>query len=528
MAVLQPVQPVEDLDPSHPSGEGARKPNGRRRLEVSSPATLDRIGEIEIATVEDVNAAVARARAAFEGWSALTFDQRARHVRRLRDVIVASVDRVVDVICRDTGKPRIEATTAEVLTSCDAISFYARNAKRVLRDEKRPLHLMRHKRLIVSYRPMGVVGLITPWNFPFVLSLNPIVQALMAGNTVVLKPSEITPFVGLLIGELAREAELPEGVLEVVTGDGSTGAALVEAGCDKISFTGSVATGRKIGEICGRNLVPCTLELGGKDPMIVCSDANVERAARGAVYGAFSNSGQICVSTERVFVTENIAQPFVDRVVQLTRELRQGPESEGEIDVGAMTSAAQIEIVDAHVREAVERGARVLAGGRRNPAFEGYFYEPTVLVDVTPDMRVMREETFGPVLPIQVVRDEEEAVQAANSTPYGLNASIWTRDSYKGRKLAGRLEAGGAVIDDCLISYGITESPFGGVKDSGIGRVNGELGLRGFCHVQSIVMNRFGAASEPLWYPYTSGKSRLASRLLRLLYRTPLGRLLGS
>ena len=513
MALLKPVESPVEL-------------HGRRRLEVFSPATLERIGEIEVATAEDVRAAVDRARKAFAEWSAVPFDQRASYMFRARDLLIQRLDDVAEVICRDTGKPKLEAVMEQTL-ACDSLTFYGRRAKRFLRDEHKPVHLLKTKRLVLSYRPMGVVGLISPWNFPFILSLNPTVQALMAGNTVVLKPSEFTPFTGLVIGELFRDAGLPEGVLQVLTGDGSTGAALVEAGCAKISFTGSVRTGRKVAEACGRQLVPCTLELGGKDPMVVCDDANLERAARGAVYGAFMNSGQVCVSTERVYVTEKLAEPFVERVVELTKELRQGPESEGEVDVGAIISPAQLEIIDSHVKDAVARGARVLTGGRRNPQYSGFFYEPTVLVDVNHDMEIMREETFGPVLPIQVVRDEEEAIVCANDSRYGLNANIWTRDRTKGKELANRIEAGTATVNDCIMGYGLLDGPFGGVKESGIGRVNGELGLKGFCHVQSVIIDRFGTKLEPTWYPYTGRKLRLFRRFLNLLYRSPLGRLLG-
>jgi acyl-CoA reductase-like NAD-dependent aldehyde dehydrogenase len=515
MALLRPVDAPREL-------------HGRRKLGVFGPATLEPLGEIEIATADDVRRAVERARAAQAAWAALSFEERGRPLLRARDLLVERADEIAETICRDTGKPRLEALATEVLASCDSLTFYARRAGRLLRDRKQGLHLLKTKRLVLSWRPMGVIGIITPWNFPFVLSLNPAVQALMAGNAVVLKPSEITPFVGEALAKLFADAGLPEGVFQLVTGDGSTGAALVEAGCDKISFTGSVRTGRKIAEACGRALIPCTLELGGKDPMIVCDDADLGRAARGAVWGAFANAGQVCMSTERVYVSERIAAPFVARVVELTRELRQGPESEGEVDVGAITSPAQLEVIERHVADAVARGARVLTGGRRNPDYAGFFYEPTVLVDVTHDMAIMREETFGPCLPIQVVRDEEEALKLANDTSYGLQASVWTRDSWKGKKIANRLEAGGVVVDDVMTTYAISESPFGGRKESGIGRVNGELGLKSYCHVQSIVLPRLRPKRELLWYPYRSADAARLRKLLRLLYRSPLAKLLGN
>ncbi|HTO51806.1 MAG TPA: succinic semialdehyde dehydrogenase [Myxococcota bacterium] len=515
MALLRPVDAPREL-------------HGRRKLGVFSPATLEPLGEIEVATPDDVRRAVERARAAQVSWAAKSFEERGRHLLRARDLLVDRADEIAETICRDTGKPRLEALATEVLASCDALTFYAKRSKRLLRDRKQGLHLLKTKRLILSWRPMGVIGIITPWNFPFVLSLNPTVQALMAGNTVVLKPSEITPFVGQALAKLLADAGLPEGVFQLVTGDGATGSALVEAGCDKIAFTGSVRTGRKIAEACGRALIPCTLELGGKDPMIVCDDADLERAARGAVWGAFANAGQVCMSTERVYVSDRIAEPFIARVVELTRELRQGPEAEGEVDVGAITSPAQLEIIERHVADAVAQGARVLTGGRRNPAYPGFFYEPTVLVDVTHDMAIMREETFGPCLPIQVVRDEDEALRLANDTSYGLQASVWTRDSWKGKRLANQLEAGGVVVDDCMTTYAIAESPFGGRKESGIGRVNGELGLKSYCHVQSIVLPRLRPKREMLWYPYRAADAARLRKLLRLLYRSPLAKLLGN
>jgi succinate-semialdehyde dehydrogenase/glutarate-semialdehyde dehydrogenase len=360
----------------------------------------------------------------------------------------------------------------EVYSCCDSISYYAKRAPRFLAPEKRRIHgLMGFmKRLRVVYKPLGVVGLITPWNGPVVLAVNPLVQALLAGNAVVHKPSEVTPFSALVVKKFTEAAGFPADLYQVLQGDGSTGAALIESGVDKVSFTGSVATGRKVAEACGRRLIPCTLELGGKDPMIVCADADLERAARGAVWGAFTNAGQVCMSTERVYVVEPVAQAFIERVVELTRELRQGPESEGEVDVGAITSPGQLEIIEQHVADALAKGAKVLTGGRRNPAFEGFFFEPTVLVDVNHDMAIMRDETFGPCLPIQVVKDEEAALELANQSCYGLQASVWTRDSWKGKRLANRIAAGGVVVDDCIVTYGITESPFGGVKQSGIGR----------------------------------------------------------
>jgi acyl-CoA reductase-like NAD-dependent aldehyde dehydrogenase len=480
---------------------------GRRRLRLASPATLAPIGEIEVQNPADVKAALERARKAQPGWAEISYEERGSYLQRAVRVMLERQDEFVEVLCAETGKPRIEALGGELMTACDALQYYAKRAKRILGDRQIPLHLLRTKKLRVRYKPLGVVGIITPWNYPFVLSLNPTVQALIAGNAVLLKPSEVTPFSGRLVAELLEAAGLPEGVFQLVLGDGETGAALVEAGLDKISFTGSVRTGRVVAEACARSLVPCTLELGGKDPMIVCADADLDRAARGAVFGAFTNSGQVCMSTERVYVVEEVAEAFTEKCLDHTAKLRQG--AEGEFDVGSISWPHQLDIIEEHVRDAVEKGARVLSGGRRNPDYEGYFFEPTILVDVSHEA------------------DEAEAVALANDSRYGLNASVWTRNKHKGAEIARMLESGCVVVNDCMVNYAATESPFGGVKDSGIGRVNGELGLKSYCHVQSVLTDRLGSRSEPLWYPYSERKLRRIQRTMRFLWGTSVGRFLS-
>ncbi|HVH17460.1 MAG TPA: aldehyde dehydrogenase family protein, partial [Myxococcota bacterium] len=329
----------------------AATPGARRRLRMSNPATLAPLGEVEIATPSDVRGAVERARKAQPAWAGLSFAERGRYLERAARQLAARQDEFVAAIVAETGKPELEALTTEVITACDALQFYAKRAGRILAERTVPVHLMKSKKLRISYRPLGVIGIITPWNFPFILSLNPTAQALVAGNSVVLKPSEVTPRSGQLVEELFTSVGLPEGVFQLVQGDGETGAALLEAGVDKISFTGSVSTGRRVAEVCGRNLIPCTLELGGKDPMIVCADADLERAARGAVYGAFTNSGQVCTSTERVYVVDDIADAFTRKVVEETGRLRQG--ATGEFEVGAIIDAKQLGIIEEHVRDAV-------------------------------------------------------------------------------------------------------------------------------------------------------------------------------
>jgi succinate-semialdehyde dehydrogenase/glutarate-semialdehyde dehydrogenase len=502
-------------------------PGERRRLRLSSPATGEILHEIAVASADDVRAALERARKAQPAWEALGPEGRVRHLRRALAWLVAKQDEFVDVVVRESGKPRTEALTMEIFAGCDVLNYYAKRAPRWLRPEKRRLHgvLRLAKRLRIVYRPLGVVGVISPWNGPFILSLNPTAQALAAGNCVLLKPSEVAPLSGKLVGDLFEAVGLPEGVLQVLLGDGETGAALVEAGVDKISFTGSVATGRRVAEACAKQLVPCVLELGGKDPMIVCEDADLDAAAGGAVAGAFLNAGQYCCGTERVYVVEAVADEFVRKVVERAGALRQG--SEGEFDVGPLFWPRQLEIVEEHVREALAGGARALVGGRRNPDLRGLFYEPTVLVDVTHEMRVMREETFGPVLPILRVRDEEEAIRMANDSCYGLAANVWTCSRQRGVEIARRLEAGSVCVNDMAMTYGAPEAPFGGRKQSGIGFVNGEAAVRGYCHALPILIDRFGGRQARDAYPYSFRRDAGLQRMIRFLFGTSLGRWLG-
>jgi succinate-semialdehyde dehydrogenase/glutarate-semialdehyde dehydrogenase len=512
MAIIEPTQP----------------PAGSRRLyRLRSPATLEPAGEFEVATADDVQSAVESARKAQPGWAELDFDERARYMHRALRALVERQDEVVDVVLRETGKARSEAIATEVLAGCDSLSFYARRTAEILRTRKRRMHGLQGltRQLRIVYQPLGVVGIITPWNQPFLLALNASVQALMAGNAVLLKPSELAPYSGKLVGDLFEAAGLPKGVLSVLLGDAETGAALAEAGVDKISFTGSVSVGRKVAETCARRLIPCTLALGGKDPMIVCADANLDRAVNGALSGAFANGGQLCWGTKRVYVVDEVYEEFTRRVVEKVAALRQG--AEGEFDIGAVCSQEQLEGVKSQVEDATHKGARVLAGGRRNPDLPGLFYEPTVMVDVSHEMEVMREETFGPVLPIMRVRDEEEAIRLANDTRFGLQGSVWTRDKRKGFEIAERLETGGVCVNEVAITYGALDAPFGGRKESGLGQVNSEIGLRSNCHALPVIVSRFGGKRVDRGYPYRRKDEDSLQRYIRLVWGSWLGRWLG-
>jgi len=502
-------------------------PGGRRRLSLANPATREPIGEIEVQNAHDVASALGVARKAQADWAARSVGERARYLTRAVQKLIDRQDEFIDVLLRESGKPRAEILMMEIYSACDALTYYAKHAAEMLHSEKRHLHgFMRFvKKLRIEYRPLGVIGVISPWNGPFILSLNPTIQALLAGNAVLLKPSEVTPYSGKLVGDLLEDVGLPDGLVTVLMGDGETGAAVVEAGVDKISFTGSVKTGRSVAEACARQLIPCTLELGGKDPMIVCGDANLDIAAGGALVGAFLNSGHVCCGTERVYVVEEVADEFIQKVLERVARLRQG--SRGEFEIGAIFWDEQLEIIETHVADAIAKGAKLLAGGRRNPNLHGLFYEPTVLSDVNHNMLIMREETFGPVLPIMRVADLEEAVRLANRSDYGLGANIWTRNNRGGIELARQIESGSVCINDMSVTYGVLEAPFGGLKRSGVGQVHGPNALRGFTHAKPILIDRFGGKATAGLYPYSFKNEARMQRLIRILYRSPLGRWLS-
>ncbi|HLM54847.1 MAG TPA: aldehyde dehydrogenase family protein [Pyrinomonadaceae bacterium] len=490
-----------------------------REVVSYDPSTGEEVGRAPLGTAEDVARALARARAAQKGWAALSFGERARVIMKARALVLEEMDDIARLISRETGKPEAEALAMELVPTLDLMQFFARKAERMLKPEKIDIGLYRFlgRSSVIEYRPLGVVGIISPWNFPWATPLDEVVMALVAGNAVVLKPSELTPLVALKIADVFARAGLAEGVLEVVTGDGSTGAALVEAAPDKVMFTGSVGTGRRVAEAAARRLIPVVLELGGKDPMIVFEDADLEAASSAALWGAFANSGQACASVERCYVHESVAEEFTSRVVSKVRGLRQSAPCEGG-DIGAMSSERQLRTVEEHVGDAVSRGAKVLAGGGR-PAFagdgRGFFHEPTVLAGVDHTMTVMREETFGPVLPIMTFKTEEEAVRLANDSEFGLTASVWTRDLRRGRRVASAIEAGTVMVNEVLYTHGIAQTPWGGVKQSGMGRTHGRLGLLELVAPYHVHVNRLARVPDPWWFTYTPGAAALFRSLAR-------------
>ncbi|MHB8670705.1 MAG: aldehyde dehydrogenase family protein [Acidimicrobiales bacterium] len=486
-------------------------------IETFDPRTMRPTGHVADEGPAGVAAARDRALEAFGAWSGLHFAQRAAHLLDVRDLLADRVEDLVEVICAETGKLAAEAVITELIATCETIGYYARHGARALAPRRVPSGLMRHKRATRVWEPMGVVGVIAPWNYPFTLAMTPTLSALLAGNTVVLKPSEVTPRVGLAIGALFAEVGAHPGIVQVVTGGPATGEALVRSGVAKVAFTGSVRTGKRVMQAAADTLTPVLLELGGKDPMIVCADADLDRAAAGAVWGAFQNAGQTCISVERVYAVDAVHDEFVDRVVARARKVRQGVGARQ--DIGSMTYPPQVAIVERHVADALAKGARVLVGGRRPEGRPGLWYPPTVLVDVDHTMDVMREETFGPVLPIMRAADEADALRLANDSDYGLSASVWSASSSRAGELASALQAGNVCINDCLVSYAVPALPFGGVKSSGIGRIHGPDGLRQLSNSKALLSDRFALPREPWWFPLPLGSARAGMALVRARYR---------
>jgi acyl-CoA reductase-like NAD-dependent aldehyde dehydrogenase len=511
---------VEQHLPQTQDGAAGASQDAGPGIPVENPAT----GEI-IATVPDLGAEAvaemaARGRAAQPGWEAFGFEGRARVLLRAPKWLMDNAEQVVSTIVSETGKTFEDASLAEIGYAGNAFGFWAREAPNYLGDErvKSSQVLVKGKKILMRYRPLGLIGVIGPWNYPLTNSFGDCIPALAAGNSVILKPSEITPLTSLLMAEGLRECGLPENVLQIATGRGETGAALVEH-VDMIMFTGSTRTGRKVAEAAARRLIPASLELGGKDPMLVLSDADLERAANFATYYSMQNAGQTCISIERVYVEEPVYDEFVSKVSEKVRGLRVGkPDGPGSVEVGAITFPPQMDTIKDHVADAVQKGARILTGGNEVQG-PGRFFEPTVLVDVDHTMKCMTEETFGPTLPIMKVRDTEEAVRLANDSPYGLGASVFTRDTTRGEEVAKRIEAGAANVNDAMINYTVLELPMGGAKASGLGSRHGPGGIRKYCSQQAIVITpKLALKKELFMYPYKSRTSRMLAGLFKLMY----------
>jgi acyl-CoA reductase-like NAD-dependent aldehyde dehydrogenase len=499
----------------------------RESFDVTNPADGSVIASVPLDGPAEVAATVARVRANQPAWQALGIKGRARWLGELRDWLLDNQDRVAETMQRETGKVWAEASS-ETPYVCDLINFYSKKAGKYIGDEKVPAHspLMKVKKLKVTYRPYPVVGVISPWNFPLILSLGDAVPALIAGAAVVIKPSEVTPIgLGEIVEAWKSEIGAPD-VLDVVNGMGETGSALVDE-ADFIQFTGSDRTARKVLARAAETLTPVSAELGGKDPMIVLRSADVEKAVNAATWGSFANSGQVCISVERLYVEEPVYDEFVSRFTEEVRKLNQGMDGpEHGKDVGAMTFPPQTDIVESHVEDARANGANVITGGQRGDG-PGDWYAPTVITDVDHSMRVMREESFGPVVGVMKVRDAEEAIRLANDTRYGLSASVFGK-TREAEAVARQLDVGTCNVNDVLVGFLASDVPMGGWKDSGIGFRHGEYGIKKFVRPESLVITRFGSKREPLYFPYTDKRRQQLRKLTQFFnardWRRKLGR----
>lgn len=480
---------------------------GAKRLVLESPATLEKIGEVPQSDGAAVLAAVDRARAAQASWGALSVRERMRVLGRAKDELLGRADEVVELIHAETGKPRREALTVDVIPAADALDLYSKSADAMLADEKvrfRPMWAVLDSRLV--YQPLGVIGVISPWNFPLGIPTSEVGAALAAGNAVVLKPSEHTPLTALKMRDLFERAGVPKGAVEVVTGDGEAGKALAAAPLDKLVFTGSERTGRKVLQAAAERLMPVVLELGGSDPMLVLADADLSSAVDGALWGRFANCGQTCAAVKRLFLQDSIAGPFLDRLAEKARALRVGADRAFDADVGPLISHPQRGLLEGQVEEARSGGARVVTGGARPEGLAGYFYLPTILAGLKPSMRVLREETFGPVLAVQTFRTPEEGLALANDSTFALSGSIWSKDLDRARALARRLDGGTIWLNNAVYTYGVAETPWGGEKLSGLGRTHGPDALRAFSRQKHISSEGVLPSHKPWWFPYSGGR----------------------
>jgi acyl-CoA reductase-like NAD-dependent aldehyde dehydrogenase len=493
---------------------------GTATIVSSNPATGEVLAELASASAGDVRAAALRAKAAQRVWKNTTVSHRIGVLRRFQQLLREQRDSVAALISREAGKPAAEALATEVLVVLDAAEFCIGHARKFLRDQPLPhgnLAMMTKRGKLVR-EPYGVIGIIAPWNYPFSTPAIETLGALVTGNAVVVKPSEFTPLVGLELQRLLHTAGLDPDLMQVVIGEGPAGAALIESPIHKLVFTGSVATGTRVAEAAARRLLPVVLELGSKDPMLVLDDADIDVASSGAVWAAFMNCGQTCLSLERCYVHRSLYEPFLELCRQKIAKLRVGNGADSEVEIGPMIHERQLRIVEEHVQDAIAHGARLLAGGKRLPDLGPNFYAPTLLADVNHRMRLMQQETFGPVLPVAPFDSDEEAVRLANDSDFGLAASLWTRNRRRGEALALKIKAGTVMLNDMISCFGIAEAPHGGFKQSGIGRTHGHLGLQEMVQVKYVDIDLIPGVPKVWWFGYGKQYQQQMSGFVDLLF----------
>jgi acyl-CoA reductase-like NAD-dependent aldehyde dehydrogenase len=491
---------------------------------IRNPATQELIGTVPNLTAPQITAAVERAAVAQVQWAATPVRERLRILERFADLLCDQKAAVAAVISREAGKPEAEAVSTEIMVVLDTVKYLQNNLPGFLRPESvaHASPAMKLKRGKLLREPYGVVGIISPWNYPFSIPSVQTLTALATGNAVALKPSELTPFSSLELERLLKQAGLPADLLQVITGDGAAGSALLSTNIHKLVFTGSVATGKRVAVAAAARLLPVVLELGGKDPMLVLQDADVDVASSAAVWGAFMNAGQTCLSVERCYVHESIYEKFLAACVIKTNKLRLGSGADQNADAGPMIHARQLQTVQAHVDDAISRGARLLVGGKAMPQLGPNFFAPTILANVDHSMAIMREETFGPVLPVCSFKTEDEAIALSNDSQYGLAASIFTKNSKRGEALAHRVMAGSVMVNDVIACFGISEAPHGGVKASGIGRTHGRFGLEEMVWPKYVDLDRLPRMKKLWWYGYGPAFTEQMNGFVDLLFAKKL------
>ena len=497
-------------------------------IPCTDPATKELLGEIPVDTPDRVEAAVARAKVAQRQWRQTSFAERRNVLRSLLAYVVDHKDEICLTVQRDSGKTRENALLGEIWTTCEKLRWTIKNGEKHLRPERVSPGLLLHKKARLEFHPLGVIASIIPWNYPFQNVVNPIPPALMAGNAIVIKPSEWVAWSSArfidAFREILRHAGHNPDVIQAVQGYGETGAALARADVDSILFIGSVENGRRVIEASAERVTPVVMELGGKDPFIVCEDANLEQAVHAALAGCYVNCGQNCVASERLLVHESVYHAFEQRAAQLVGDFRQG-DSRGEVfDVGAIITPLQLDIIELAVNRAIAQGARLVTGGRRVLTDRGQYYAPTILADITPDMDIARREVFGPVMLLMRVRDDDQAIAIANDVSYGLSSSVFSKNRARARRIASQVEAGMSAINDFGgITYMAQDLTFGGVKASGFGRMNGREGLRSMCNVKAVVEDRFPIQQPNEMFPVSQSIYRRFSGVIELLYGRNLG-----
>jgi acyl-CoA reductase-like NAD-dependent aldehyde dehydrogenase len=460
---------------------------------------------------------LSKARAAQSSWSARPANERRKLIANLQQQILNSRDLLADAVVRESGKPRVEALFADVFVALDTAAHFAKNGLDSIRPERVPHHNLaaKAKAGTIFYEPLGVLGIISSWNYPLAIPVSQIIAAVAAGNAVLCKTSDFTPECGALIEKLFRDSGFPPDLVTVLQGSGEVGQALIEARPDKVFFTGSVFTGKHVAEACARQLIPSVLELGGKDAMLVLRDADLDVASSAALWGSFTNCGQVCLSVERLFVEQSIAEDFVRHCVEKAKKLRLGPGNDPATDIGPLIRPQHVQRMSDLLDDAVQNGATIVCGGHARPDLGPNFFEPTILTGVNKSMHLFQGETFGPIMAIQTVQDAEEAIRLANDTEFSLSASVWTLDSAKGKSIARRLRAGTVMVNDLISGFAIAEAPHGGCGLSGWGRTHGKAGLAEMVYAKYVDVDRMPKTAKPWWFRYGPGLQQAADAFLK-------------